>query len=62
LLIALLALRSHSLAEAGAAPLQAQLGGYQLAFLAAAVGAAAAFVMSMFVTRAAAGSADHVLH
>jgi DHA2 family lincomycin resistance protein-like MFS transporter len=62
LLIALLALRSHSLAEAGAAPLQAQLGGYQLAFLAAAVGAAAAFVMSMFVTRAAAGSPDHAMH
>lgn len=59
LLIALVAIRSHALSTAGTASLTAQLGGFKLAFMVAAVGAAAAFVMSMFVTRAEAGSTEH---
>jgi len=52
LLIALLALRAGALGRSGVPALQAQLGGFHLAFLAAAIAAAGAFVLSLFVTRA----------
>ncbi|WP_195908968.1 MDR family MFS transporter [Microlunatus sp. Gsoil 973] len=52
LLIALLSLRAGMLVRAGATPLQAQLGGFHLAFGAAAVAAVGAFTLSLFVTRA----------
>lgn len=52
LLIALLALRAGVLGRTGVPALQAQLGGFHLAFLVAAVAAAGAFVLSLFVTKA----------
>lgn len=52
LLVALLALRAGMLAKAGVPALQAQLGGFHLAFATAAVAAAGAFFLSLFVTRA----------
>jgi DHA2 family lincomycin resistance protein-like MFS transporter len=52
LLIALLSLRAGILARSGATALEAQLGGFHLAFLAAAIAAAGAFTLSLFVTRA----------
>jgi len=52
LLIALLALRAGTLARTGVPALQAQLGGFHLAFLVAAIAAAGAFVLSLFVTKA----------
>lgn len=52
LLIAVLALRAGMLSRSGVPALQAQLGGFHLAFLVAAVAAAGAFALSLFVTRA----------
>jgi DHA2 family lincomycin resistance protein-like MFS transporter len=59
LLIALLALRSGSLAQSGASPVDAQLGGFHLAFIVAAIAAGAAFVLSLFVTRAVPAEGGH---
>ncbi len=59
LLIALLAVRSTALARTGVPALQAQLGGFRLAFVAAAVAAGSAFVLSLFVSRAVAADAVH---
>lgn len=61
LLIALLALRAGMLARTGVPALQAQLGGFHLAFLVAAIAAAGAFVLSLFVTKAVPVELD-VLH
>jgi MFS transporter, DHA2 family, lincomycin resistance protein len=58
LLIALLTLRAGVLVRGGASPIEAQLGGFHLAFLVAAVAAAGAFVMSMFVTKAVPASPE----
>jgi MFS transporter, DHA2 family, lincomycin resistance protein len=51
-------LRAGVLVRGGASPIEAQLGGFHLAFLVAAVAAAGAFVMSMFVTKAVPASPE----
>lgn len=64
LLIAIMAVRAGALARTGTDGLHAQLGGIHASFVVGAVSAAAAFVLSIFVTRALPVEADdgHTAH